>query len=132
MIVYPIVLPALTSESSATFATVRFGQFTVMTTGSVEGEPSLLDVAWATFETLGQLAVEVVDEMCTDREAPEASETPLAPPQLSTGGTAALIAHEPQPADALSKLQVPVLVGNVSDSFTPAAVPGPLLWTVIV
>src|SRR5258706_440744 len=111
---------------------VTFGQFTTMTTPAVDGDPSLVELADAVFVTFGQLAVDVVDEMCTDKDAPELSETPLAPPQLSTAGTAALMAQPFQPADALSKLQVPVLVGSVSDSFTPAATPGPLLCTVIV
>src|SRR5207245_1330807 len=129
----PIGSPALTVDGrSATLVIVIDGQFTVITAGSVVGEPSLVEDACATLDTFGQLAVDVVDEMCTDKDAPELSETPLAPPQLSTGGTAALMAQPFQPADALSKLQVPVLVGSVSDSFTPDATPGPLLCTVIV
>src|SRR5579864_4262201 len=97
----------------------------------VAGEPSLLVLADAEFETFGQLAVDVVDEMCTVKDAPEANETPLPPPQVRT--PAPLMPQEPpQPADGLSKPHVPVLVGSVSESFTPAAVPGPLLWTVIV
>src|SRR5438046_1725609 len=105
------------------------GQFTVITIGSVVGEPSLVEDAWASLDTFGQLAVDVVDEMCTDRDAPEASETPLAPPQVST--PAPLMPQvPPQPAEGLSKLHVPVFVGNVSESFTFAAVPGPALLTV--
>ena len=78
------------------------GQFTTMTTPAVDGDPSLVELADAMFVTFGQLAVDVVDEMCTDKDAPEASETPLAPPQLSTAGVAALMAQPFQPADALS------------------------------
>src|SRR5437899_2651443 len=103
-----------------------------MTTPAVDGDPSLVELADAVFVTFGQLAVDVVDEMCTDKDAPELSETPLAPPQLSTAGVVALMAQPFQSPTRRSSDLVPVLVGRVSDSFTPDATPGPLLCTVIV
>src|SRR5260221_341520 len=108
------------------------GQFPVITAVFVVGDPSLVEVAFFFFNDTGTTEIYALSQHDALPIAPELSETPLAPPQLSTGGTAALMAQPFQPADALSKLQVPVLVGRVSDSFTPDATPGPLLCTVIV
>jgi hypothetical protein len=70
--------------------------------------------------------------MCTDRVAPlPASETPLTPPHVRAPEA---IPHVPlHPDEGLSKLQLrPELVGNVSLSLTPVAVPAPEFVTVIV
>ena len=84
--------------------------------------------------TEGQLAVVVVDEICTDKELPAARSTPLAPPQLKVPALIAQVVGLPQPADGNGAVivNVPVLVGSESDILTPCAVPGPLLVTVIV
>src|SRR5438093_1463916 len=86
----------------------------------------LVEVTVAWLATVPQVAVVVVEVMCTDNEEPGARETPLAPPQVSTP---VLIAQVPShPADGglvvVSMLQFnPALVGKVSLSLTPVAVP---------
>ena len=106
------------------------GQSTVTVAGVEVGEPSFEELAEAVFVTDGQLAVVVVERMCTVSDPFAARLTPLAPPQLSTPALIAQVLF--QPAAWVSIENAPVFVGSVSDSFTPDAVPGPLLVTVIV
>src|SRR5205823_3481387 len=61
-IVKAAVSPAEIGETSALLRTVTSGQLTVIVTGPTEGLPSLVEVAEAEFDTLGQVA-EVVGEV---------------------------------------------------------------------
>jgi hypothetical protein len=112
--------------------TDRFGQLTVILTKPLSTVALFVEVTTALFDTVPQVAEVVGEEMWTDKEVPPpASETPLPPPQVRTPKAIAQV--PPQPAEGLSKLQLrPALVGSVSDSFTPVAVPAPLFVTVIV
>lgn len=74
--VNPIALPASTVSLSAVFVTERLGQFT--TTCAVDcAEPSFAVVTWAVFGIVAQLADVVGETMCTDADAPGASEPKL-------------------------------------------------------
>src|SRR5438445_642020 len=119
----------------------RLGQLTVIWLrfeDTVAVEPLVkLTVAWF-WIVAPQVAAVVGEVMCTDNDKPEARLTPFAPPHVSVFGLVVLIAQVPfQPADGglvtVSMLQFrPALVGSTSESFTPVAVPRPLLEMVIV
>ena len=122
--VKPIVSPALMGLASADFSTFRSGQLTV-TEAEAEllvkvSEASLVAEAEAEFDTVPQLAAEVVAVMCTVEELPAASVVGAYCSELPT------IDH-PALAGVIVQLKP---LGSVSVKVRPVALPAPMLLSV--
>src|SRR5260370_771694 len=116
--------PALTVPWSATLVIVTTAQLTMIGIGPTLGLPSLLVVTDAELLTVPQVADVVGEVMWTWKDAEGAR---------STGPkwrTPVVMVQVPVVAPA-SMLQLsPELVGRVSETVTPVAVPAPVLVTV--
>src|SRR6266446_4870519 len=116
--------PALTVPWSAVLVMVTLAQLTVIGTGPTLGLPSLVVVAEAVLLTVPQVAEVVGEVMWTWKEMPEARSTG---PKCRTPVVMVQVPVVP-PA---SMLQIkPELVGRVSETVTPVAVPAPVLLIV--
>src|SRR5882672_11033051 len=120
-----MAVPALTVPWSATLVISRLPQLTVMLTGPTEGLPSLVEPTLALLATVPQLAEVVGLVMWTWTEAPGAR---LAGPKPRT--PAAMFQEPVVPPASMAQLRPP-LVGSVSATLTPVAVPAPVLVSVM-
>src|SRR6266566_3065861 len=119
-----MVSPALTLEASAVLVMAMVAQLTVIPTGPTEAEPSLEVVTEAVLFTVPHVALVVGEVMWT---------WVLAPPARSAGPKCSapeeMLHPELELAVSMDQLR-PALVGRVSVTVTPLAVPVPLLDTV--
>src|SRR5260370_1112287 len=113
--------PALTVPWSAVLVMVTLAQLTVIGIGPTLGLPSLLVVTEAVLLTVPQVAEVVGEVMWTWKEMPEARST--GSKFRSQAVMLELPAFPPRPTPQLS----PALVGRVSETVTPVAVPAPVL-----
>src|SRR5437773_1419434 len=115
---------ALTGVASAVLVMVTVAQLTTIPTGPTEAEPSLEVVTEAELFTVPQVAEVVGEVMWT---------WVLAPPARSAGPKCSapeeMVHPELDPPASMDQLR-PALVGRVSVTVTPLAVPTPVLDTV--
>ena len=129
----PIWDPADTDAASGVLVSERAGHWTTIGVGPAEPVPALPVVNDAELLIVPQLAEDVGDVMCTDRDAPEPASDVLAPPQVRV-----LVGSEPENAqlhpaelEATVQFNAPPEGSGVSVIVTAVAVPAPLLVTVI-
>src|SRR6266498_2875418 len=128
VITNPIVLPAFTGLASATLVMEMEGQFTVME-ASRESPPAFVELTEAVLVTCPQVLAVVGEVMWTLALDPEARLNPD-PPQVSTPLPMPQV-HPPVVSAVTIDQLSPALVGRVSVTVTPLAVPVPPAVAVI-
>src|SRR5438093_1571932 len=131
VITKPIEVPALTVPASAVLVILRTGHWTVMLIGPSElfdwvPPPSLVAEAEALLATGPQVSAVVGEVMWTCLLAPATRS-----PKLQASLPLLIVQPLSEPAALIDQLR-PVLVGSVSLTVTPFAVPAPLSLDTVI